>query len=170
MSYLKNLSTGAVTENLDSQSEIYRKLVLQKVNNKPKWEATSITDLSGVTARVLVAKIPALGLTADESVKLTGAIDKGGTITSVEYTPDAAITGAATNTRTLTLVDLDSTTTLATLALTSGVNPTPEAPGSFTVNSAAVVGGNAIEALSAHGGTGIADPGGIVTCEVTYTA
>ncbi len=171
MAHLKNLTTGAVTEALDSESDVYRKLILQtQTSGKPKWEDISATDLPAVKARVLVAKVPALTLLLDESIRLTPGLEKGGTITSAEYTPDAAITGVTTNTRTLTVVDLDTATTLCTLAFTTGVNAEAGVAKAMTVNSEPATGGHSIEVLSAHGGTGIADPGGIVTVEVTYTA
>jgi len=40
----------------------------------------------------------------------------------------------------------------------------------MTINAAAVTAGEELVVTSAHAGTGIADPGGIVTVEVTYSA
>ena len=172
MTHLKNLVTGAVTESLDSGSEVYRKLILQTVENKPKWEGISVTDIASVAKRVLVAEVPALGLAVDDTVRLTPGAEEGGKITSAEYTPDADITGAETNTRTLTVVDVTGSagTTLCTLAFTSTVDAEAGVAKAFAVNSAALTAGHPVEVASTHAGTGIADPGGIVTVEVTYTA
>jgi hypothetical protein len=168
--HLKNVASGAVTEEIDTESEVFRKLIAQTASGKPAWEETSITDITGGTSRVLVAKIPALAVGVDESVKLSGGVNKGGEITGVTYTPDEVITGAATNFRKLTIVNLDTTTVQATLAFESGTNAEAGVAKAFTVNSAAVVGGQALELLSKHEGTGLADPGGIVLCTVKFTA
>jgi hypothetical protein len=168
--HLKNLQTGGVTEEIDTESGVFRKLILQKFEGRPKWEEESVTDITGVLTRVLVCSVPALAAGVDQSIRLTSGIGKGGTITSAEYTPEAEITGAATNFRKLTIVNLDTATTHCTLAFESGTNAEAGVAKAFTVNSAAIVGGNAVEVLSKHEGTGIADPGGLVTVEVTYTA
>lgn len=97
-----------------------------------------------------------------------------GRVTSVTYTPDSTITGADTNTRTLTLVNKGAagagSTVIATLALTNGVNATgsDEKALTLTVTTAdrVVAEGDILAFVSTHAGTGLADPGGLVQVEL----
>jgi hypothetical protein len=98
-----------------------------------------------------------------------------GTISGVSYIPDVAVTGADTNTRTLSFVNKgqagSGTVTPATLALVSGVNLGAFVEKDFILSSTAsdlvVAQGDIIAFKSQHGGTGIADPGGLVQVEIT---
>lgn len=102
-----------------------------------------------------------------------------GTVTAVTYTPDATITGANTNSRTVNLVNKGQTgvgtTVIATLAFVSGVNATAgdekAIPLSGTPANLVVAAGDVLEWQSVHVGTGIADPGGLVkvTIDRTYS-
>jgi hypothetical protein len=94
----------------------------------------------------------------------------------VSYTPKADITGANTESRTLTLVnkgsDGNGTTVVATLAFTSGVNASDYDEKAFTLSVVAgattVAAGDILAAVSTHvGSTGLADPGGLVQVEIT---
>lgn len=100
---------------------------------------------------------------------MLGPVPGAGTITAVQYVPSALITGADTNSRTLTLVnrgtDGSGNTTAATLALTNGVNAAAYTPSALTNGSAgnrAVLAGQYLSFTSTSVGTGIADPGGLV--------
>jgi hypothetical protein len=101
-----------------------------------------------------------------------------GIVTAVGYTPVADITGANTNSRTLSLInkgtDGNGTTVVATLALTSGVNASDFDELALTLSATAanlvVAKGDVLAFTSVHVGTGIADPGGRVEVELTRTA
>src|SRR4051812_27873407 len=73
----------------------------------------------------LVATVPAVAAASDGD-QTVGEAPFAGTVTSVSYTPEAAITGANTEPPTFTLVNKGQsgagTTVVATLAMTSGVN------------------------------------------------
>ena len=89
-----------------------------------------------------------------------------GTITAVTYTPRTTLTGAATDSRTVTVVNETQSKTAATLAFTSGVNATAVTPKVITVSgtaaNVAVAAGDVITVKSTHvGSTGLADPGGL---------
>jgi hypothetical protein len=98
-----------------------------------------------------------------------------GTVTAVTYTPDTTITGANTNSRTISLVNKGQagagTTSVATLALTSGVNAPAADEKALTLSGTpanlVVASGDVLEFDSTHIGTGIADPGGLV--QVTFS-
>lgn len=91
-----------------------------------------------------------------------------GVVSGASYTPVATITGADTNSRTLSVINKGQagagTAVAASLALTAGVN----APGydekaltlSGTPANLVVAAGDVLVFRSLHVGTGIADPGG----------
>lgn len=115
-----------------------------------------------VTIQARVASL-AVGVDAVEAVAQAAW---AGTITAATYTPDATITGANTNSRTLTIVNETQTLTAGTLALVSGTNITAETAGAITLSGTAANvtfnAGDVIAFVSTHVGTGIADPGGLV--------
>lgn len=98
-----------------------------------------------------------------------------GTIAGVSYVPEALITGAATNSRTLQVVnkgqDGAGVAVVATLALVAGVNAPAFDETSLTLSATpanlVVLEGDVLSLQSNHVGTGIADPGGdfIVTIQ-----
>jgi hypothetical protein len=98
-----------------------------------------------------------------------------GTVTKVTYTPQAAITGANTNSRTLSLVntraDGSGAAIVASLALISGVNGVASVELPLTLSGTpanlTVAAGDMLEFKSTHVGTGIADPGGLVTVDLS---
>jgi hypothetical protein len=118
--------------------------------------------------------VPAVAIAADADTPITEA-PFAGTVTAVTYHADAAITGANTNSRTVTLYNRGQagagTTVVATLAFTSGVNAAQFAgkviPLSVVAGATTVAAGDILEWNSLHVGTGIVDPGGLVHCEVT---
>lgn len=93
-----------------------------------------------------------------------------GTISAVTYATVTAITGANTNTRSVSLVNLGAagsgTTVIATLQFNSTVNTAAGVPKTVTLSATAaslnVVAGDVLQWQSTHVGTGIADPGGLV--------
>jgi hypothetical protein len=93
-----------------------------------------------------------------------------GVVTAVTYSTVTAITGANTNSRTVSLVNKGQsgagTTVIATIAYTSGVNTVAFDENTVTVSVTAadlnVVEGDILAWTSVHVGTGIADPGGTV--------
>ncbi|MFF3337993.1 hypothetical protein [Streptomyces flavidovirens] len=116
------------------------------------------------------ATVPAVATAANDDDTVLGQAPFDCTVTAVEYVPEAAITGAATNHRTVSLVNKgqagSGTTTVATLALTSGVNATANderlIPLSGTAANLVLAAGDTLQWRSVHIGTGITDPGGIV--------
>jgi hypothetical protein len=120
------------------------------------------------------ATIPALGaaVAGDQTV---GEAPFDGTVTSVTFTPEAAITGDNTNTRTMTLVNKGQagagTTVVATLAFTTGVNGVAFDEKAFTLSVVAgattVAESDILVVVEAVAGTGLANPGGRI--EVTYS-
>lgn len=124
--------------------------------------------------RKLTADTDALAVGADGSYSV-GPCPFAGTVAAVTYTPSAAITGANTNSRTLTLVNKgqagSGSTTVATLALTTGVNAAAFDETPLTLSGTAanleVAEGDVLAFVSTHVGTGIADPGGEVTVTVS---
>lgn len=100
-----------------------------------------------------------------------------GTVTGVTYTPDATITGAATNNRTVSLVnraqDGTGTTTVASLNFASGTNAARGDETTITLSGTpanlVVASGDVLEWQSTHIGTGITDPGGLVKVNVDRT-
>ena len=121
--------------------------------------------------------IDAAAATADKSTAV-GVSPFAGTVTGINYTAVAAVTGAATDTRTLTLVnkgtDGSGTTVIGTLALASGVNLVAFDEKAFTLSAVAhateVATGDVLAFVSTHGGSsGLADPGGLVSATITRT-
>lgn len=95
--------------------------------------------------------------------------DLAGVVKSVSYIPAATITGAATNNRTLNLVNKGAggagTTVIATLNFANGTNATADIAKAITLGVAAnlaVAAGDILQWQSVHIGTGITDPGGLV--------
>ena len=98
-----------------------------------------------------------------------------GVVTAVSYVPAATITGAATNNRTVNLVNKGAagagTTVIATLNFASGVNATADIAKVITLSGTAankaVVAGDVLQWQSVHVGTGIADPGGLAVVQIS---
>lgn len=113
---------------------------------------------------------------ASDLTTVIGECPIAGNVSGISYTPLANVTGANTETRTLTFInkgsDGNGTTVLATLALTSGVNMTDFNETDLTLSAVAgalaVAQGDVIAVTSVHSGsTGLADPGGRVKVEIT---
>jgi hypothetical protein len=92
-------------------------------------------------------------------------------VTSVTYTPSATITGAATNTRSVSLVNLGQNgagaTVVATLQFNNGVNAPVGVPKTIPLSGTPanlqLAAGDVLQWQSTHVGTGIVDPGGLVS-------
>jgi hypothetical protein len=101
-------------------------------------------------------------------------VPRDGTVSAVAYAPVTAITGANTNTRSVSLVnkgtDGTGVTVIATLQFNSGVNAAAGTPTPVTLSGTpanlAVTAGQLLQWQSTHVGTGIADPGGLATVTV----
>jgi hypothetical protein len=100
---------------------------------------------------------------------------RAGTVSAVTYATVTAITGANTNTRSVSLVNKGTagtgTTVIATLQFDSAVNTVANVPKAITLGVAAnlqVAAGEVLQWQSTHIGTGIADPGGLL--QVTIAA
>ncbi len=100
---------------------------------------------------------------------------RDGTVSSVTYVPLAAITGANTNTRVFNLVNTGQngagSTVVATLQMNSGVNASANQARTITLSGTAsnlvVTAGDVLVWQSTAVGTGIADPGGLVSLSIT---
>lgn len=132
-------------------------------------------DTSPLT-QTLQARVAAVAAGSDATENVAEA-PWAGTVTGVSYTPDATITGAATNNRTLSLVnkaqDGTGTTVVATLSLVNGVNIAASDEGALTLSGTpanlVVAAGDELAFVSTHVGTGIADPGGLVQVTLSRT-
>lgn len=178
MSYLLRKTDNAVTQNFQTDSIEYQTLIheLSTTTGLPIFEEIAEEDVLATAVRLWVINNPGATILADEIASGYGEPGRPGTITSVVYYANSpGIVGAATNSRTITVVQgtaqgagSPARTTLATLALVAGVNaPTNQASSAFTINSAAFIADAPLEVVSTHIGTGIADPGGLVA--IAYT-
>lgn len=119
--------------------------------------------------QVIERNVPAVDVAADDDTVL-GQAPFAATVTKVEYVPEAAVTGAATNNRSLSLVNKgqagSGTVPVATLSLASGVNAAANDERAITLSGTAanltLAPSDTLQWRSVHVGTGIADPGGIV--------
>lgn len=99
-----------------------------------------------------------------------------GTVTAVTYAPVTAITGANTNTRSVSLVnkgtDGAGSTVIATIQYNSGVNAAASDENTVTLSATPanllVTAGQILQWQSTAVNTGIADPGGLIN--VTFAA
>jgi YD repeat-containing protein len=126
--------------------------------------------------QTIEATVPAVTIaaTADQVV---GEVTTTGRVTSVSYTPEGAVTGAASpNSRTFTLVNKgqsgSGTTTIATLALVLGVDLVAFDEKAITLTATTadrvVTAGDELAWVSTAvtGAGGLADPGGHVVVEI----
>lgn len=106
--------------------------------------------------------------TADQSVTI-GRVRRPGRVNSVEFIPGWTQAGTNTNFRTLNLVNQTSGLTVATLALTSGVDLTrgTAKPITITAANARIAVGDVLVWTSVATATGAADPGGQVIVQQT---
>lgn len=128
------------------------------------------------TQQKIRTRVPAVTIAATTTTTV-GEVDTAGRVTGVSYTPDAAITGAASpNSRTFTLVNKgqagSGTTTVATLAMVGGVNGVAYDEKAITLTATvadrAVAAGDILAWVSTAvtGAGGLVDPGGLVQVEI----
>lgn len=127
--------------------------------------------------QVIERNVPAVSTAgnSDDTVLAQAPFDC--TVTSVEYVPEASITGAATNHRAFSLVNKgqagSASTTVATLAFDSGVTATANNEKAITLSGTAanlvLAAGDTLQWRSVAVGTGIADPGGVVRVTISRT-
>lgn len=97
------------------------------------------------------------------------------TVTAVTYAPVTAVTGANTNTRSVSLVNKGQSgagsTVVATIQYNSGVNAAAADENAVTLSGTPanlnVAAGDILQWQSTAVGTGIADPGGLVCVTVS---
>jgi hypothetical protein len=130
--------------------------------------------VSAPLVRVIEESVPAAATAASDDTLLAQS-PYAGTVTAVQYVPEVAITGAATNNRTVSLVNKgqagSGTTVVATLTFASGTNATANNEVGLTLSSTAadlvVAEGDTLQWRSIANGTGLADPGGIARVTVS---
>lgn len=127
--------------------------------------------------QTLEENAPAVAAGADKDT-VVGTAPYAGTVTAVTYTPDAQLTGANTESRTLSLInkgqDGNGTTSVATKAFVSGVNANDFDETALTLSGTpanlVVAAGDILALNSLHiGSTGLADPGGKVRVTISRT-
>jgi hypothetical protein len=131
--------------------------------------------VSAPLVRVIEESVPAVTTAGNSDDSVLAQSPYAGTVTAVQYVPEAAITGAATNNRTVSLVNKgqagSGTTVVATLTFASGTNATANNEVSLTLSSTAadlvVAEGDTLQWRSIANGTGLADPGGIARVGVS---
>jgi len=110
---------------------------------------------------------------SDGSISV-GTAPFDGTVESVTYTPGSTLTGANTNSRTLSLVNKGQTgagtAVVAEKAFTTGVNAPAFDETALTLSGTAsklvVAAGDVLAFVSTHVGEGLVDPGGEVQVKV----
>lgn len=113
-----------------------------------------------------VGQADALAVAIDRDYVVEAPYD--GVVSGASYAPVATITGADTNSRTLSVINKGQagagTAVAATLALTAGVNAPAYDEKALTLSGTpanlVVAAGDQLVFRSLHIGTGIADPGG----------
>lgn len=106
----------------------------------------------------------------NDDTSVIGIAPYDGVVASVTYIPKSTITGAATNNRTIAVVnkaqDGSGATSVASLSFGNGTNATAFDEKALTLSATAadlvVAKGDVLVFTSTHAGTGIADPGGVV--------
>lgn len=130
------------------------------------WIKTLEADVDGVAA-------------ATDQETIIGRAPYAGVVTSVEYIPEASVTGLtlATASRTYTVINRGTSAasgtgtvpvaTLINAVSGAGVNLRDSVPSTFTLATAAnrvVASGDVLALMSEHTTTGVADPGGKIIC------
>lgn len=124
--------------------------------------------------RKLEATIPAAGAAVAQD-QVVGEAPFAGTVTSVTFTPEANVTGQATDFRTFRLInkgqDGNGSTVIASLAFSSApVTASDFDEKAITISGSAVVAeGDILAWDETVAGTGLASPGGKVQVEITRT-
>jgi hypothetical protein len=139
---------------------------------------SEVPELNATGYQTMFKMIDSLGAAQDLTEQI-GTVQDGGVVTSIDYIPTAAVNGAATNSRTLSVTDNGSLAAAGTpvtsgsLALVAGVNLIALADNAIPVTTGACADGDVLEYKSIHSGTGLADPGGLLIVTLNgyaYTA
>lgn len=125
--------------------------------------------------RVISENVPGVATAGSDDTIMLAEAPFAGTVTSVTYTPDADITGAATNHRRVALINRGATgagtTIVAELSYDTGINGVAGNEQALTLSGTAgnltVAAGDILAWFSDAVGTGLADPGGLVQAEVS---
>lgn len=125
--------------------------------------------------RVIEQDVPAVGTAGNDQSTIVCQAPFAGTVTAVEYVPASGITGAATNNRTVSLVNKGAagsgTTSVASLVFDNGVNATANNEKAITLSGTAanleVAQGDTLLWSSVHNASGITDPGGLVRVTIS---
>lgn len=131
--------------------------------------------MSAPLVRTIEADVPTVGTAGNDEDTILAQAPFDCTVTAVEYVPEAAITGANTNTRAVSLVNKgqagSGTTSVASLQFDSGVNAAgadeKPVPLSGTAANRNLAAGDTLLWRSLHIGTGITDPGGLARITIT---
>ena len=127
--------------------------------------------------RTLTLAIAAVALDASLS-SILGKAPFAGTVTGVGYIPNAAITGADTDSRRIAVTNRGQagagTAEIAALGFDTGINAVAFDEKALTLNATpanlVVAAGDVLTVDSATLGTGLADPGGVIVVEITRDA
>lgn len=118
----------------------------------------------------LTVPVGAVGTAGNDLDSVAAVVPFNATVTAVQYVPAAAVTGAATNNRTISLVNKgqagSDSTSVASLTFANAVNAAAATPKAVTLSATAanldVTAGDTLLWRSIHNATGITDPGGFV--------
>lgn len=133
-----------------------------------------MTDTAPLTKKI-EANVANVAAGSDLST-IVGEAPFAGVVSGVTYTPKADLTGADTDSRTVSLVNKgtngNGSTVVATLAFVAGVNASDFDEKTITLSATAadrvVAAGDILAWVSTHvGSTGLADVGGLVQVEIT---
>ena len=124
--------------------------------------------------RTLILAFAALATNVDGSA-VVGKAPFAGTVTGVDFIPNAAITGQDTNTRRVAVTNRGSaglgTAEAAFLQFNNGVNAVKWDAKAITLHTTpanlVVAAGDVLTIDSTTPGTGLADPGGLYVIEIT---
>lgn len=118
--------------------------------------------------KTLQETVPGQATAGTDDAWNIGEVEFNATVTGVSFTPEAAITGDATNNRTFKLVnkkqDGSGTTVVASLTSTATLAADDETAITLSVTAADldVAAGDIFEWQSDANASGVADPGGLV--------
>ncbi len=126
--------------------------------------------------RTIEEGVPAAATAAADDTVI-GQAPFAATVTAVAYVPEAAITGANTNTRRVELVNKGAagtgTTVVASLQFDAGTNATANNEVALALSGTAanlvLAEGDTLQWRSIVVGTGLADPGGIARVTMSRT-
>lgn len=118
-------------------------------------------------------RVPAMATAGTDLTSFVARAPFDGGVAAVRFTADAAITGVNTNNRTFQLINKGQAgagaTGIASLAMNAGVNAVAgdelTIPLSVVAGATDVVAGDILAWFSDAGGTGIADPGGLLSID-----